>query len=105
MFKSLKLYTGQTVNLDEFIAALVDFSYTRQEQVGGEGDFSYRGAVVDIYPFTFELPLRIELDLDKISSIRTFNPADGSFLWEHTMVIILPFYPASRRNDSWRSAA
>lgn len=102
MFKSLKLYTGETINLEELIAKLVDFSYTRQERVASEGDFSSRGAIVDIYPFTFELSLRVELDFDKISSIRTFNPIDGSFLWAHTMVIILPFKDRHSAKSSFR---
>jgi len=102
MFKSLKLYTGETINLDEIFVKLVDFNYTRQERVASVGDFSSRGAIVDIYPFTFELPLRVELDFDKILSIRTFNPADGSLGWAHTMVIILPYKSRQSARESFR---
>ncbi len=90
MFKSLKLYLDGTLNLETFSSTLIDFGYKRQEQVLEEGDFSRRGGIIDIFPFTFELPIRIELDGDAVSSIKTFNPADGALLWEHRMVIILP---------------
>jgi transcription-repair coupling factor (superfamily II helicase) len=90
MFKSLKLYTGAKLDLENISRLLVEFGYKRQEQCAQEGDFSRRGNIIDIFPFTFELPIRIELNIEKIASIRTFNPASGSPLWEHQMAIILP---------------
>ena len=90
MFKSLKIYTGQTIQLEGFTFELVEFGYKRQDSVSEEGDFSRRGNIIDIFPFSFELPIRIELGDDNIVSIKTFNPATGEASWEHRMVIILP---------------
>ncbi len=90
MFKSLKLYNGATIDLDHILATLVDFGYKRQETVLEEGDFSRRGEIFDIFPFAFELPIRIELNMNEVAAIKTFNPVDGNPLWEHKMVIILP---------------
>ena len=90
MFKSLKLCLGGVVDLEHILTTLVDFGYKRQEAVSEEGEFSRRGGVIDIFPHTFELPIRIDLDVDKVASIKTFNPSTGSPLWEHQMVIILP---------------
>jgi transcription-repair coupling factor (superfamily II helicase) len=90
MFKSLKLYVGGPIDLESTLNTLVDFGYRRQELVFEEGDFSRRGAILDIFPFTFELPIRLELDIDKITSIKTFKPSDGIPLWEHKMAIVLP---------------
>jgi transcription-repair coupling factor (superfamily II helicase) len=90
MFRSLKLYTGENIELDRLLGTLVDFGYTRQDAVIQEGDFSRRGAIVDIFPCAFELPIRFELELDKINCIKTFNPSTGQALWEHRIVIILP---------------
>jgi transcription-repair coupling factor (superfamily II helicase) len=97
MFKSLKLYTGGRIDLENTAAILVDFGYKKQESTAAEGDFSRRGAILDIFPYTFELPIRIELDAEKILSIKTFNPLDGMPLWEHNMAIILPLHIASSR--------
>lgn len=90
MFKSLKLYVDGTVDLEGISNSLIEFGYKRQQSVSEEGDFSRRGSIIDIFPLAFELPIRVELDLDTISSIRTFNPSDGSLLWEHRIVIVLP---------------
>jgi len=90
MFKSLKLYIGSLVDLETMFAELVDFGYKRQEQVSEEGDFSRRGGVIDIFPGSFELPIRIELDNEKIAAIKTYNPSTGEPIWEHKVVIILP---------------
>ena len=91
LFRSLKLYPNQELNLETFMVALVDYGYLRQSQVSAEGDFSCRGGVVDIFPVSFELPIRIELDNEKVSSIKAFDPANGQGLWQHNIVIILPF--------------
>ncbi|MFA5361976.1 MAG: transcription-repair coupling factor [Candidatus Omnitrophota bacterium] len=90
MFKSLKFYTGCQVELDKILASLVELGYKRQENIADEGDFSRRGEIIDIYPSTFELPIRISLDFDTVASIKTFVPRSGELLWEHRMVIILP---------------
>ncbi len=97
MFKFLKLYLGCSIELEDFISSLIEFGYKKQENTSAEGDFSVRGSILDIFPSTFELPLRVELDIDKISSIKTFNPSDGAPLWEHKMAIVLPMHTASSR--------
>ena len=90
MFKSLKLYAGSDIDLENILSTLLGYGYRRQDSVCEEGDFSRRGDVIDIFPFSFELPIRIELDNDRLSSIKTFNPDNGAPLWEHKVVIILP---------------
>jgi len=104
IFKSLKLYLNQELNLENLLSALVDYGYSRQSQVSTEGDFSCRGAVIDIFPVSFELPIRIELDNLKVSSIKTFDPSNGQGLWQHKIVIILPFkkYAGIRRGPEFR---
>jgi transcription-repair coupling factor (superfamily II helicase) len=91
MFKSIKLYVGGAIERQDLAGKLVDFGYKRQDAVSEEGEFSLRGGIVDIFPFTFELPIRIELEIDKILSIKSFTAYKGNYLWEHRMVIILPF--------------
>jgi len=90
MFKSLKLYPKQDIDLEALTSTLVDFGYKRQAQVLAEGDFARRGAIIDIFPVSFELPIRIELDNQTALSLKTFNPTDGQPLWQHNIAIILP---------------
>lgn len=89
MFRALKLYSGLVISLDDIFSTLLDFGYKRQDMVSEEGEFSRRGGIIDIYPLTFECPLRIEL-MEKIVSIKSFSTATGKTLWGHNMVIILP---------------
>jgi transcription-repair coupling factor (superfamily II helicase) len=99
MFKSIKLYVGGSIEWGRLASELVQFGYKRQEAVSEEGEFSLRGGIVDVFPVTFELPIRMELETDKIVSIKTFEPIKGNYLWEHRMVIILPF-SRQRRNPA-----
>ncbi|MFA5114614.1 MAG: transcription-repair coupling factor [Candidatus Omnitrophota bacterium] len=90
MFKSLEVYIGQVIALDRLHVQLAGFGYKRQDNVLEEGDFARRGNLIDIFPFTFELPIRIALDINTVKSINSFDPASGAPLWGHKMVIILP---------------
>ncbi|MFH1458271.1 MAG: transcription-repair coupling factor [Candidatus Omnitrophota bacterium] len=90
MFKALKLYVGLHRDLDDLMSALVEYNYKRQECVCEEGDFSRRGGILDIFPFSFELPIRMEWEDDALVSIKTYLPATGEAAWDHRMVIILP---------------
>jgi len=90
MFKSLKLYKDAALDLEGISLSLIDFGYKRQERVSEEGDFSRRGGIIDIFPFAFELPIRVELEGERIVSIKTFNTLSGETVWEHSMVIVLP---------------
>ena len=47
--------------------------YERMPQVDGMGQFSMRGGILDIFPLTEELPVRIELWDTEVDSIRTFD--------------------------------
>ncbi|MDD5431958.1 MAG: transcription-repair coupling factor [Candidatus Omnitrophica bacterium] len=103
MFKSLKLYLNLSINFEALHASLVDLGYKRQERVLEEGDFARRGGVLDIFPFTFELPIRIEFDNELIQHIRSFNPDTGEPLWEHKIAIILPIKkPSSLKTHSFK---
>lgn len=90
MFKSLKFFEGQIFDLKDFFRRLVDFGYVRQEKVLEEGDFSSRGGIVDVFPATFDYPLRIEWDNNKIHSIKSYALATGAPFWDHKIVILLP---------------
>jgi transcription-repair coupling factor (superfamily II helicase) len=90
MFKSLKLYPHQSIDPERLLEQLVEFGYQRQDIASEEGDFARRGDIIDIFPFSFELPIRIELSEEKISRIKAYDPATGRPLWEHKIVIVLP---------------
>ena len=90
MFKSLKLYAGQEIRLEEILSSLTGLGYKRQDSAREEGDFSSRGETLDIFPAAFECPVRIILDYNKIESINSIDPENYRTLWKHQLIIILP---------------
>ena len=97
MFKSLKLYAGQEIRLEEILSSLTGLGYKRQDSAREEGDFSSRGETLDIFPAAFECPVRITLDYDKIESINSVDPANYRAIWKHQLIIILPSYSRGQR--------
>ncbi len=67
------LRTGTTVDFEGLIQQLFDFGYERVEMVGGAGEFSVRGGIVDVFPFEEETPVRVEFFGDAIDSVRRFD--------------------------------
>ena len=69
------LKSGSTIRMNELAQKWVEIGYTANEIVVSEGQFSRRGGLMDIWPVSSDLPLRIDFFGDEIESIRTFNPA------------------------------
>jgi transcription-repair coupling factor (superfamily II helicase) len=70
------LRAGDTQDLDELVARLVDIAYTRVELVEKRGELAVRGGIVDVFPPTEEHPLRLEFWGDTVEEIRYFRVAD-----------------------------
>ncbi|HHM23549.1 MAG TPA: transcription-repair coupling factor, partial [Bacteroidetes bacterium] len=71
--RRLVLRQGQPLGRDELVSWLVDSGYERTDLVGGVGEFSVRGGIVDIFPFESEDPIRVEFFGDTVDSLRTFD--------------------------------
>ncbi len=99
MFKSLKLFSGLNISLEQLSLKIVELGYKRQGQVNQEGDFACRGGILDIFPYSFELPIRVEMEANIVSSVRSFNFKSGELLWQHNIAIILPI----RKSLSFKS--
>ena len=100
MFQSIKIYKGEDVDYNSLARELTEYGYQRCQRISEPGDFSMRGGIIDIFPPTFEGPLRIELSGKKVESIRSFSIASSETLEEHAMVIILPklgLYPKRKK--------
>lgn len=68
---SIKL--GDVIDFEKLKDNMVLLGYEREEQIEGPGQFAVRGGIMDIYPLTEEVPIRIELWGDEVDSIRTFD--------------------------------
>ncbi|WLR50909.1 transcription-repair coupling factor [Bacillus tianshenii] len=64
------------IDLESTLNMLIKYGYERVDMVAAPGDFSLRGGILDIFPLTEEMPVRIELFDTEIESIRFFNVED-----------------------------
>ncbi|WP_026673677.1 transcription-repair coupling factor [Alkalihalobacterium bogoriense] len=67
---------GGDIDIESMLSTLITIGYHRVDMVSAPGECSIRGGIIDIYPLTEELPIRIELFDTEIDSIRYFNVDD-----------------------------
>ncbi len=89
---TLSLSLGEEVDRDRLIHFLQEGGYNPTRIVEERGDFSVRGAIIDLYAPLFEEPLRLEFDGDRLESIRRFEIEGQRSLPEGKVeeVILLP---------------
>lgn len=69
----IRLNNTETTNFEELVKKLAFLGYDREVQIEGPGQFAVRGGILDVFPLTEEVPVRIEFWGDEIDSIRTFD--------------------------------
>ena len=77
---------------DDFIHALIDIQYDRNDYDLARGTFRVRGDVVDVYPPYAEHPLRFEFFGDEVELIAEIDEVTGEILREYEAI---PVWPAS----------
>ncbi len=86
----LRLRVGERRTQAALLAALLDLGYVPTIEVAGRGEFARRGGLVDIFPPSAALPVRIEFFGDEIDSIRAFDPTDQRSTGPVDDVALLP---------------
>lgn len=72
--RSLFLKVGDRIDPHQISEYLESSFYEPVAKVGQKGEFSIRGGILDVYPLTSDLPIRIEFFGDLIDSMRFFDP-------------------------------
>jgi transcription-repair coupling factor (superfamily II helicase) len=92
------LFTGGEVNREQIVHFLQEAGYSPARIVEEIGDFSLRGAIIDIYSPFYEEPLRLEFDGDRVESIRRFDPGTQRSIPQEKMgnAILLPARDVSK---------
>ena len=70
----LTIRRGMEFDLDTFSEKITNLGYERVPLVETEGQWSRRGDIVDVFPVSSELPVRLEWFGDEIEQIREFDP-------------------------------
>lgn len=86
----LNIMAGQTLDIEEIKMQLTNMGYERMGQVDGMGQFSVRGGILDVFPLTEEVPVRIELWGDEVDSIRSFDAESQRSIQQMDEVTIYP---------------
>lgn len=68
--------SGDAVDFDELLERLARFGYRRQHQVEHRGEMALRGSILDVYPSTFDAPVRIDFWGDEIDRLSEFSVGD-----------------------------
>ena len=69
----LAIGMDSVIELDALKMVLADMGYEREGQVESKGQFAVRGGIIDIFPLTEDVPVRIELWDEEVDSIRSFD--------------------------------
>ena len=88
----ITLMDGEEADSEALKRDLVHLGYKREAKVELPGQFSVRGGIIDIYPFTMENPVRIEFWGDDIDSVRVYDAESQRSIEKLDFVEI---YPAS----------
>src|SRR5450432_3409977 len=98
----LAVAEGDEISLPRFIARLTTVGYRRSDLVTETGDLAVRGGLFDVFSPDRELPVRVELDGDRVASIRVFDP-DTQRSKERLSSVVLPPFATSRESDQERA--
>ena len=87
---TLKLSSGEQVNMDFVLDLLVEYEFERADFVIEPGQFSLRGGLIDVYSFSCDHPYRIEFGGNRVESIRTFDPTTQLSIEKKSEITIVP---------------
>lgn len=71
----LTLRKGDTVDLEALATTLTRLGYERVTTIEQEGCWSRRGDILDVFPVSAELPVRLEFFGEELEKLREFDPA------------------------------
>ncbi len=87
---TMELKRGGRVQPERLAAFLEANGYNRTGTVMEPGEYALRGGIVDLFPPTSSLPIRVEFFGDEVDSIRQFNPLTQRSEGQANALIITP---------------
>ncbi len=85
-----ELRPGSRIHQDGLLHELFGLGYVPVSEVAGRGEFARRGGIVDVFPPSMPLPVRIEFFGDEIDSLRAFDPTDQRTVGPVERALLLP---------------
>ncbi len=96
----LSLQVGMTEEIKELERKLTYLGYERVALVETEGQWSRRGDILDVFPVSAEIPVRLECFGDQIEQIKEFDPVTQRSLDKLEQLLLTPvsFYAIIKDN-------
>ena len=93
LWKSLNiiLKPKKVMRRDKLINALLKMGYKKESIVTKTGEYANRGYILDIFPYDYNNPIRIEFFDDEIEEIREFDPTTQLSTAKVQEIKIMPF--------------
>ena len=88
--RSFHFRQGERLAPAELRSQLVTAGYAHVTQVMAPGEYCVRGGLIDLFPTGSTLPYRIELDDDRVDSIRSFDVDSQRSIYKVNEVRLLP---------------
>jgi transcription-repair coupling factor (superfamily II helicase) len=105
----LRLHLGLDLSLGALKRRLAELDYESVSLVESEGQWSRRGDIIDIFPVSAELPLRLEFFGDELEKMREFDPISQRSLDKIEQVVLTPRQInsglAAEMGDNWPQQA
>jgi transcription-repair coupling factor (superfamily II helicase) len=88
--KTVKLKVGESADIELLSQQLSGLGFRHFPQVEEVGSYSIRGGIVDVFPYSYPDPIRIEFFGDQIESVRKFAISDQRSIQKTDSALILP---------------
>jgi transcription-repair coupling factor (superfamily II helicase) len=85
-----RISPGMEIDVGILSRELSEIGYARLPSTADVGDFSVRGGIVEVYSPAHPLPVRLDLDGDRVESLRWFDPGTQRTRKEGGELVILP---------------
>jgi transcription-repair coupling factor (superfamily II helicase) len=85
-----ELRRGARIHQEALLRDLFGLGYVPVLEVAGRGEFARRGGIVDVFPPSLSLPIRVEFFGDEIDSLRAFDPTDQRTVETVEAAVLLP---------------
>ncbi len=87
---SIRIEKGGRYDTEELSKRLSLMGYVREDMVEGEGQFSVRGGIFDIFSPVYDSPVRIDFFDDEVETIKFFDKLSQRSTEDTDGVIIIP---------------
>lgn len=103
-WESFRIVQKQEVHYSEIAEKLASYKYENvgRSQVVEEGQFSFRGGLLDIWLERYKIPVRLDLIGNRLEGIYLFNPLTNEKVRQLRELIIIPFRSLPDLDKVWK---